>query len=125
MLLNIILVGAGGFIGSVARYLIYLSMKPQNSTFPVGTLTVNVVGCFLIGLLAAYAERSLPARSSLVLFLSTGLLGGFTTFSAFGLETVTMIRDRQLTLAITYVFLSLLLGLSAVFLGKFLSRLPF
>ena len=121
MLLNVILVGAGGFIGSVARYLIYLFMKPQNSTFPVGTLTVNVVGCFLIGLLAAYAERSLPARSSLMLFLSTGLLGGFTTFSAFGLETVTMIRDRQLTLAITYVFLSLLLGLSAVFLGKFLS----
>jgi CrcB protein len=113
-------VGLGGAVGSVLRYL--LSGITQDavprSTFPLGTLAVNVLGCFAIGALAELAEtRGFmgPAARS---FLMIGLIGGFTTFSAFASETVNAIRDGAAAIAALNVVLSLALGLAAVLGGR-------
>ena len=118
---NVILVGLGGFIGSSGRYLIHLMVSTYfNLTFPAATLLVNVVGCFAIGALSAaaghYAALSNP---KLLLLLSTGIIGGFTTFSAFGLETVELLR-LQPSLGILNIMANLLLGIGAVVGGRML-----
>lgn len=112
----LLLVGAGGFVGSVARYLMSTAIMrmPASAGFPYGTLAVNVVGCFLIGLLAAKSD-ALGNDSRLLMM--TGLLGGFTTFSAFGLETMLLIQKREWLFASSNVVLSVVLGLLAVWLG--------
>jgi CrcB protein len=121
MFLNMVFVGAGGFIGSVGRYLVYQLLRPHFSSFPVSTLIINVLGCFLIGVFSGFAEKQAPVHASLVLFLIVGVLGGFTTFSAFGLETMDLIRAQQLTLAVLNILLSLVLGLGAVWIGRWLT----
>ncbi len=113
----LLLIGTGGFIGSVCRYLLsqLIQLKAPGG-FPWGTLVVNILGCFLIGLVFAVANRgSLPNEWKL--FLVTGLLGGFTTFSAFSNETVLMLRDGQYLPAASYVLASILVGIAATFLG--------
>ena len=119
---NILLVGAGGFLGAVARYgaacLAGLLWKHQ---FPLGTLLVNLVGCFLIGLLLP-GERSLAGEQGR-LFLVVGVLGGFTTFSAFGWETLHLWRTGSPGLAAAYVLGSVLLGLAATALGHLAGEL--
>ena len=107
-------------MGSILRYLI--SGVAQNaaprSTFPIGTLVVNVAGCFAIGVLAELAETRgfmAPATRSLVM---VGLIGGFTTFSAFAHETVNAVRDGASGIAALNVVLSLVLGLAAVWGGR-------
>ncbi len=111
----LLLVGAGGFVGSIARYLISTNlMKMSTSGFPIGTLMVNVVGCFGIGLLAAKSDA---LNHDTRLLLMTGLLGGFTTFSAFGLETITLMKKGEWLFASTNIALSVVLGLAAVWLG--------
>lgn len=118
MLLNVLLVGAGGFIGSSARYGASVLLRRFDAFgLPLATLSVNVSGCFLMGALWAHLERQ-SNPSSWVLFLATGVLGGFTTFSAFGLETVTLLQDRSFLLATLNVALSLVLGLGATVLGR-------
>ena len=94
--------------------------RSQSVIFPVGTLVVNGVGCFLIGLVSAYVGKHYPANSGLLLFLSTGMIGGFTTFSAFGLETVALIQGQQLALALLNILLNLTLGLGAVWAGRWI-----
>ena len=86
---NILLVGAGGFIGSVLRYLVsgYVQQSTHRLDFPFGTLTVNVVGCFVIGLLAQFGQTYGTFSNESRSFLVIGLLGGFTTFSSFGNDT--------------------------------------
>ncbi len=123
MVTNILLVGAGGFLGSIARYLVSILLvpAPATSSFPLSTLLVNVSGCFALGTLAGYIERSNTVPTNLVLFLAVGVLGGFTTFSAFGLETITLIRNHQIDFAIMNVSLSLILGLGAVWIGRSIS----
>ena len=116
---NILLVGLGGFVGSAARYTIAGALQSLTTSgrFPLGTLGVNVIGCFAIGLLAGWAE-SIPAFSpSTRLLLMVGLLGGFTTFSSFGYETVEMLRNSRPLLAFANVALQVGLGLPAVWLG--------
>src|SRR5438105_7416669 len=104
----ILAIGLGSFIGGISRYI--LSQLMQNkflSTFPFGTLGVNIIGCFLIGVVFALNERgniSMEWR----LFLATGILGGFTTFSAFSNETVGMLRDGQYWYAFAYIATSVL-----------------
>ena len=115
-------IGAGSFIGGIGRYLI--SQFVQNrflSTFPYGTLSVNVVGCFFIGLLFGLSEKAALAQEWRF-FLVTGLLGGFTTFSAFSHETVAMLRDGQLGQAFFYISGSVLIGIAATFVGIFLTK---
>jgi fluoride exporter len=119
----VLLIGAGGFIGSALRYLISLFIQNKVlSTFPFGTFAVNVVGCFLIGAVYALSERG-NLNAEWRLFLATGILGGFTTFSSFSNETVSMIRDAQYGPALIYVGSSVILGLLATFFGIFLIKL--
>ena len=113
----LLLIGAGGFIGSALRYL--ASQFIQNkflSTFPFGTLGVNALGCFAIGLIFALAEKG-NLSAEWRLFLATGICGGFTTFSAFSIETVSLMKDGQLAPAFIYIVASVTLGLAATFLG--------
>lgn len=115
-MLNVLLVGAGGALGSVARYLVsLLALRAFGNAFPAGTLAVNVLGCLAAGAVAARLDPLSPWRN----FLIAGVLGGFTTFSAFGLETRAL---GMSTSAAVYVALSLGLGLGAVWLGQALSR---
>lgn len=113
----IIAVGIGSCIGGILRYL--LTQLIQNkflSTFPYGTLSVNIIGCFLIGLVFGFSERSYISMEWR-LFLVTGLLGGFTTFSSFSNETIALIRDGQNWLALSYIASSVIVGLVATFAG--------
>ncbi len=110
-------VGLGGFIGSVARYGVSVWLPPVAAgRFPLATFAVNCLGCLLIGLLAGALMRA-PVPEAVRLFLLTGVLGGFTTFSAFGLETVMLLRRGELGFAVLYVLASVLVGIAAVWLG--------
>jgi fluoride exporter len=118
-----LLVGVGGFIGSTLRYGLgglVLRLK-SGSLFPWETLAVNVIGCVVIGALAALSEsRGLFADTTRA-FLFVGLLGGFTTFSSFGYETFELLRDGQWASAATSVTLQLVLGLGGVWAGHALA----
>ena len=113
----LLVIGAGSFIGGIARYL--LAQLIQNkflSAFPFGTLGVNIIGCFFIGLVFALSEKA-NLMAEWRMFLVTGLLGGFTTFSSFSNETVAMLRDGQLGYAFAYIVASVLLGILATLMG--------
>lgn len=124
---NILLVGLGGFIGTIARYKlggVILHMTVQGR-FPLGIFAVNILGCLLVGLLAGIAERYDVFGPEARLFLFTGLLGGFTTFSAFGLEAMSLIRRGDLGTAALYAGGSVVFGITAVWLGlKLIALLP-
>lgn len=124
---GILLVGLGGFLGSVARYKLsgFILHMTAQGRFPYGTFTVNVLGCLVVGILAGVAERYDVFGSDARLFLFTGLLGGFTTFSAFGLEAMYLIRRGDLGIVTLYAGGSMIVGITAVWLGlKFVSMLP-
>ena len=111
------IIGTGSFIGGILRYLISLSIQTKFlSTFPFGTLGVNVIGCFVIGVVFALSERT-NMSSEWRLFLATGICGGFTTFSAFSHETFGLLRDGQFWDAFAYVIASVVLGVLATFIG--------
>jgi CrcB protein len=116
---NLLLVGLGGFLGSIVRYKLgglVLHLTAQQR-FPYGTFSVNVLGCLAIGILAGLAERYDMFGPQARLFLFTGLLGGFTTFSAFGLEAAYLVRRSELLVAALYAGGSVVFGIAAVFLG--------
>ena len=115
----VLLVALGGAIGSVARYSLsgYVLKHTLDWRFPAGTFTVNVVGCLLAGVLAGLAEKHDMLSPDARLLLFTGLLGGFTTFSAFGLETMHLIKRGDLAIASANVVLSVLAGLVALWIG--------
>lgn len=119
-LTNILLVAWGGAIGSVSRYLLggWAQTLSRSLDFPIGTLAVNLIGSFLIGLLAQGAETRGFFTPQERAFVFVGLLGGFTTFSSFGNDTVLLARQGQETLAWLNLTLTLLLGLSLVWLGR-------
>jgi len=124
-MIKILMVGMGGFAGSVCRYMVSeLSQKLfQNPFFPYGTLTVNVLGCFLIGLLGGLSEARQLFSPEIRALILIGFLGGFTTFSTFGYEIFTLSRHGQMIPALINLMLHLLLGFSAVWLGFSISRL--
>jgi fluoride exporter len=113
----ILAIGVGSFIGGILRYLVsqFIQMKLYTS-FPYGTLTVNIIGCFFIGLVFGLSDKAILSHEWR-LFLATGVLGGFTTFSAFSNETVSMLRDGQFWYASAYVGSSLFIGFIATFIG--------
>jgi fluoride exporter len=124
MLKNILIIGSGGFIGSVARY--YISRLNLSSSFfsiPVGTLLVNVSGSLLIGLLMGLAERTTILTTEARLFLMVGLCGGFTTFSSFTMENLTLLHNGQILQILIYTSLSVILGFFAVWIGYALTNL--
>ncbi len=116
--MKLLMIAGGGAVGAVSRY--YLAGWTQRlagGTFPLGTLTVNVLGCLLIGILGAFLGGPHFVRQEYRLLLMVGLLGGFTTFSTFGLETIALVNEGQFTQAGLNVLLSNGLGLLAVLLG--------
>ncbi len=119
---EILVVGMGGFIGASFRHAIGIWTSQLFKTgFPFGTFFVNVVGCFLIGFFFSLGfdkNTELPLKE----FMVIGILGGFTTFSAFGFETFTMLKSGQFKLAIIYILSSMIFGLISVGLGMSISR---
>jgi len=118
MIKNLLIIGTGGFLGSIARYLVsQLNLTVSFHSIPVGTLTVNVAGSFLIGFLTGIAEKSMILTPEWRLFLMVGLCGGFTTFSAFANENLMLIHNGQGLAVLLYTGLSIFLGFLAVYLG--------
>ena len=109
----ILAIGAGSFIGGIFRYLLTLVIHAKTTTFfPLGTLAVNITGCFLIGLVMGFFDKGLFSNEW-KLFLATGVLGGFTTFSAFSVEAITLFKTGHAAYSLLYILASVLLGLSA------------
>jgi CrcB protein len=120
---NLFLVGVGGMLGSVARYLAQLAaLRLGASAFPAGTLAVNVLGSFLIGLVYGWSGKAGDPAPAWRLFLTTGFCGGFTTFSAFSLESITLLRAGNLSYALLYIGVSVLSGLGACLAGLLATR---
>lgn len=123
MIKNLILVAVGGALGSALRYLVHWIISKKTTTlFPTQTFIVNVIGCLLIGILIGYFTKHQSDNESLKLILITGFCGGFTTFSAFGLENVNFIQNQNYQMAFIYTSLSLILGILAVGTGIYITK---
>ncbi len=121
-MVKLLFIALGGALGSLARYgASGLAQQKYNGVFPVGTLTVNLVGSFLIGLLWGLAENS-TLNPNVRTFLFVGILGGFTTFSTFSLETLNLLRDGEFKLALVNVLLNNLVGIVLAFVGLMLAK---
>lgn len=116
---NLLLIFVAGGLGSVARYLGTALTQPlAGRFFPLGTLCVNVVGCFLIGFLVPAFSSRISIREDYRVALIAGFIGGFTTFSAFGFESFSLLSERRIGAAGLNIVLSVGLGLAAVWLGQ-------
>ena len=121
---HLLLVGLGGFIGSVARFLVSkLNLSWHFLSIPMGTLTVNVLGSFIIGILVGISVKSDLISTDLRLFLMVGFCGGFTTFSSFSSENLMLMQNGQVVTVLIYTALSVLLGFLAVYLGYIFTNL--
>lgn len=118
-------VAAGGAIGAVCRFMIGKLPIGSNDGFPFKTFIVNIIGCFMIGLVAALALKQLGNSPKTVLFLKVGICGGFTTFSSFALETSDLIEKGAYTAAAAYVILSVTIGIAALFTAQFIAEKAF
>jgi len=118
-------VGVGGFLGSVARFVVagFFNRLSPILAFPVGTLAVNILGCFLIGLLYGLAESRDILGTDIRIFLFIGVLGGFTTYSTFGFETLALLQDGEFFKTSANILLHVIVGLAAVWIGDALGRL--
>ncbi|MCB2202274.1 fluoride efflux transporter CrcB [bacterium] len=120
---KLILVGVGGFAGAISRYVLSgLAHRLLGSSFPWGTLAVNLIGCFLIGGLMVFAEDRAVLSPQTRLLLGVGFLGAFTTFSTFGYESLELLRDKQLFYLALNLLVSVVGGLTAVWAGRALAR---
>ena len=123
MLKSILLVGIGSFFGGALRYAVSLIMKNITvQTFPWATLSVNLIGCFLLGLIFALFGKFSSVNSTMCLLLTTGFCGGFTTFSTFANESLQMLQSGNFLGFVVYVLASLILGIALVALGYYLVR---
>lgn len=122
MLKTLLLVGTGGFTGSVLRYLIseFTALK-WGTTFPYGTFIVNIAGCLIIGIIYGLGVKQL-APTEMRLLLATGFCGGFTTFSSFSFEFLILLREGQTSLAFLYAAGSMIAGLAAVWVGLLIAK---
>lgn len=130
VLLNVLAVGCGGFIGATLRYLAtlltgraaYATIGAASFPFPIGILLVNFVGCFLMGLLALWLPQRFPGNTQVLLFVTTGCLGGFTTLSTFGLDTWKLFAGGEVLPGLLNVVLTLAVCLGGVGAGVALAR---
>ncbi|MEP6465970.1 MAG: fluoride efflux transporter CrcB [Parafilimonas sp.] len=126
MFRNFLFIGLGSFIGGVCRYL--LQQFVQNnypSSIPYGTLIVNIIGCFVIGLVYELSGRGNLVSPEMRLFIATGICGGFTTFSSFAYENVTMVLEGEFLYTLLYILLSVVIGFGAVHAGILFIKLIF
>ena len=121
-MLGILAVGAGGFVGAICRYLIGLIPVSESFVFPIKTFGINVLGCIAIGLIAVAAAKNSSLSPQMLLFLKVGLCGGFTTFSTFAMETTDLIKAGHAGAAFCYVLLSVVIGVSVIFLVQLFSK---
>jgi fluoride exporter len=118
MFRSILIVGVGGFIGSILRYLGQLAAgKIFSPSFPMGTFLVNILGCFIIGIVFAMSEKGNLLTAEMRLFLAVGFCGGFTTFSTFASDNLMLLKDNSIGLLMLNVTGSVVLGILAVYLG--------
>lgn len=122
MIKDIVLVGIGSGIGGICRYLISLFMGHAHIGFPWGTFVVNIIGCLLIGILWGLTSRFQNLPTAFSLLLMVGFCGGFTTFSTFSKEGLTLLQANHYTLFALYTIGSMLLGIMAVSLGYFITK---
>ena len=124
MIKNLLLIGTGGFLGSIARFLASRFMQVNfPSAFPLGTFFVNITGCFLIGLIYGFSEKSSFLSSEFKMFLAVGFCGGFTTFSTFANENLALLRDGDFFHFLLYTGLSVFLCITATFLGVLITKI--
>ena len=123
MISSLLIVGVGSFIGGAIRYLLSLFMKKLcGQGFPWGTLSVNLLGCFLFGIVFAIFSKSSSTDSTLYLLLTTGICGGFTTFSTFANESIQMLQHGNIFGFIAYVATSVMAGLALIALGYWIVK---
>lgn len=119
----LLIIGSGSFIGGIARFLISRYVQSHAlSTFPYGTFIVNVAGCFLIGIFYGLSERGNLMNAELRMFLTVGFCGGFTTFSAFANENISLLREGDFFYFALYTSLSIFLGLMATYIGNLIIK---
>jgi len=120
-----LLVGLGGALGAMGRYGVGIVVgRMHNSPFPLGTLTVNILGSLLMGLLVGFLARfTPPGQAETRLLVAVGMLGGFTTFSSYSLDVMTLIERGEAGMAISYALGSILIGVLALFIGLFVARI--
>jgi len=122
-MLNILYVGIGGFIGSILRYLVFLSSNHLlGSNLPYSTIIVNIIGSFFIGFLYQFFNNYFFISESTKLLLTVGFLGGFTTFSTFSIDAFILYQNYGKFFAVSYIILSVVLSLFALLLGMFVLR---
>ena len=120
---NILVIAIGGAVGSVARYLLStFLLRVTGAQFPVGTFVVNLIGCAIFGVMAGAASQRLSLAPEARLFLFVGILGGFTTFSSYAFESVTLLRDGHLMAASVNIVGQVVLGIVALWAGYLLAR---
>jgi CrcB protein len=123
MIRYVLWVGIGGFLGSVARFLLgHVVSKFYAYSFPLGTFLVNIIGCLIVGIIFGITEKTDTLNVEMRLFLATGFCGGFTTFSTFALENIKLLNDSQYALFAIYSLSSFLIGILAVITGIFLVK---
>ena len=121
--MKILLIGMGGFLGAVARYYVSQgSVSLLGSKFPYGTMIVNVVGSFALGVLFVLSFEKFMISENMRLLIAVGFLGAFTTFSTFSVEALTLLRTGALTSAFMYIMGNFALGLLAAFIGLLVAR---
>lgn len=121
---KLFLIGLAGFIGTISRYwLSGVLARRYGETFPLGTLVVNLVGCFLVGLLFYLLQERFLVNQTFRTVVLIGFLGGFTTFSSFGLQTFTLLQDGEFGLALLNVSIANIFGLFLVWAGYTLARI--
>ena len=116
---NIFIIGAGGFFGATLRYMTagFVQRIFKGTIFPIGTLSVNMLGCFIIGLLGGLADNLQFFSTEQRSFIFLGILGSFTTFSTFGFETVSLLREQETIFALMNILIHVFMGLFAVWFG--------
>jgi len=119
----LLIIGSGSFVGGIARFLISRYVQGQAlSAFPYGTFLVNVAGCFLIGIFYGLSERGNLMNTELRMFLTVGFCGGFTTFSTFASENISLLREGDFFYFALYTSLSIFLGLMATYVGNLIIK---